>query len=519
MDSNIPLIAAIDVGTNSFHMVIASVNKRGMMTIKGREKVMVRLGSSGGDMKWIQPDALIRGVEALKVFAALAKTENAKIRAVATSATREANNQKEFLDLVKTETGIEIQVISGPEEGRLTFLGVMHALPIKNQKALVIDIGGGSTETTVGHKGEVKYVQSVKLGAIRLTKQFFDKDNVTQEDIDACRNFIKGNWAPTIKRVLETGFETVIGTAGTIQNLAIMALASKNIPIPEIINGLAVTREDLLEVINKIIAAKSTAEREMLPGIDPKRADIILAGALIVEFAIINLNIQKLLISIYGLREGIVFDTVIKNQAIQEFHNMSHLRYETVHNLCKVYGVDLVHAEHVKIIALQIFDELQGLHNLNWSERELLEAASLLHDVGYHISHDQHHKHSYYLIEHSVMPGFTNSESAIIANIARYHRKSHPKKKHDNFSPLQPDQQRIVRILAGILRIAEGIDRRQIQAVKSVKAQFNKNSINMSLYQNTANIYPDIELWGAMRRKTLLEETFSRIVNIQIAGN
>ncbi len=516
MEKSANLIAAIDVGTNSFHMIIASVDQRGVLTIKRREKEMVRLGSSGGDMKKITPDAFERAVQTLNRFAAIAKSENAIIRAVATSATREAENQNEFLEIIKDKTGIEIEVISGIEEGRLIYKGVSRSLPIDNLKALIIDIGGGSTETIIGHKGEVILVNSAKIGAIRLTKQFFPDGNATDEQIQLCREHIKGDWTPVLKRLIESGFEIFIGTAGTIYNLAVMSLIMKGAIVPDILNGMTIPREDMLEVINKVVSAKTFKEREQLQGIDPKRADIILAGALILESAIKNLNIQKILISSYSLREGVLFDRIEKIRAFKEWRSLSHLRFESVSNLCKKYKVDLNHSGHVAKLALRLFDSLQSLFNLTDYERELLESASLMHDIGYCISQDQHHKHSCYIIQNSTLPGFTNSETEIIANIARYHRKSHPKPKHDNFKVLTPEKQKLVSILSCMLRIAEGTDRRQIQIVKDYDIKLNSRTITIGLLYDKDKIYPDIELWGASRRKLLLEEITKRELIIKI---
>lgn len=516
MNTKAPLIAAIDIGTNSFHMVIASVNHRGMLNIINREKEMVRLGSSRGDMKQLLPDAVDRGAATMKRFVEIANSENASIRAVATSAVREANNRQEFRERIKEETGVKIEVISGAEEARLIYIGAMHALPIFAQKALLIDIGGGSTEIAIGHKGQITYVHSAKLGAIRLTKRFFPKGISTPERIEECRDYIRGDWSPTMKRVIENGFETVVGTAGTIQNIIAMAMINKARQVPDIINGVVVGREDILEVIEMICEAKTPEDRAEIPGMDPKRADIIIGGALILEHAIRHLNIQHIITSSYALREGLVFDTVTKNTAMQQNKNLSHLRYETIMNLCQQYHVDKIHAEHVKMTAIRIYDDLQPMHNLDDHYRELLEAAALLHDVGYHISHDQHHKHSLYIIQHCVMPGFTNNESELIANIARYHRKSHPKKKHDSFNRLSEEDQNVVRILGGILRIAEGIDRRQLQLVKDVRAEFANGIINIFLYPGNTELIPDIELWGAIRRKPLLEETLNRAIYFHI---
>ncbi len=516
MASKAPVIAAIDVGTNSFNMVIASVNSRGMLQVQNRLKEMVRLGSGSGDMKYIENDAMDRGIETLQRCADLAKSENAELRAVATSAVREAENKEIFLKRAKEEAGINIEVISGAEEGRLIYNGVLHALPVKNQRTLILDIGGGSTETILGYDAGLDFVASVKLGAIRLTKKFFDKDTAHQKSISNCRSYIVGEWAPTFKRLQKPGFQTVVGTAGTIQNLAAMTLAAKDSKIPEILNGLVVPVEELLAVIKQITLTPDPEERKKMPGMDEKRADIILAGALILEQALLNLNIRKIHISTYALREGIVFDTVRKYEHIREYKNLDHLRFTTILNLSKQYGVNMDHAEHVKMTALKMFDALQPEHNLGSKEREILEAAAYLHDVGYHISHDQHHKHSFYILSHCVMPGFTNNEAELIANVARYHRKSHPKKKHDNFQKLSSEDKEIVRILGGILRIAEGIDRRQLQAVKDIDIYVNSISIKIVLHPSSADLNPDIELWGANRRKPLLEEALSKAIDFSI---
>ncbi len=507
-----PVIAAIDLGTNSFHMVIAAVNNRGMLDIISRDKEVVRLGSSGADMKYLQPDALERGIKTLKNFVSIAKSENADIRAVATSAVREALNQEEFLIKAKIETDITVEVISGEEEGRLIYLGALHALPIISKQSLVIDIGGGSTETIIGKDGNIQYVKSEKLGSIRMTKRFFPDEKITKAQIDDCREFIIGEWAPILAKIKKQGFECCVGTSGTITNIASMAVMAAKQVVPDILNGVTVPAADILQVISEILKCETSKQRAEIPGMDPARADIITGGALILEQAILKLGIEKITLSAYALREGILFDTLEKQKAIKEYHHLTHLRFEAVYNLCKKFKVDMKHAEHVKDISLKIFDCLQPLHLLGYAERELLESAALLHDIGYHISHDQHHKHSYYIINQSVMQGFTNTEAEIIANIGRYHRKSHPKRKHENFIRLDEEKQQIVWYLASILRIAEGIDRRQLQLVKTVRAEFNPIDINIYLVPKDKDVTPDIELWGANRRKLMMEEAFHRKV-------
>jgi len=508
------LIAAIDVGTNSFHMVVASVGTRGVLRIHARNKEMVRLGSSAGDMKRLTPEAIDRGVATLKRFASEAHQHGAHVRAVATSAVREALNKDEFVLRALNDTGIEIEVIPGVEEGRLIYLGALHALPILAKRTFVIDIGGGSTETVIGYQGEAAFVDSSKLGHIRMTKRFFPNPTITDQQIEACRNAIRGEWAIVFQSLIAYGFEHAVGCSGTVLAIAAMTIARKGKRPPESLNAMRLDRKDIIDVVNSIVQAKTLDERLALPGMDPKRADVITGGALILEQAILGLNIQELTISGYALREGIVFDTVQKQKDIDEYHHLSHLRYQSVDHLCDIYRVRRRHAEHVKNLCLRLFDDLHSLHGFGDRERELLEAAALLHDVGYHIAADQHHKHSEYIIRNSAMPGFTNDEAELIANVARYHRKSHPKKKHLAFFALSADEQRLVQVLSSILRIGEGLDRRQQQVVQTVRVNVSASALDIYLVAPT--MVPDIELWGSERRKELMEETFGRKVRLLV---
>ncbi len=516
MEKQAPKLAAIDCGTNSFHLIIVSVDHRGILNVHYREKESVRLGCCAKDMKYLKPDAVERALNTLKRFVLLANAEKAQITAVATSAVREAENKDDFIKKVKEEVAIDIEVISGSEEGRLIYTGVIHALPIEHKKTLVIDIGGGSTETIIGYNGEMQYVHSEKIGAIRLTQGFFPDGVSTEESVKNCRDYIKGVWAPTMQRLIETGFEIVVGTSGTIINIAIITLARKNQTLPNEINGLQVNREDLLETIELIVNTSNMEERAKIPGMDPNRVDIILSGALIIEHAIKSLNIQNILISSYALREGIIYNSIEKDKAWIEKHQLNYLRYTTIQNMCKRYNVLYPHAEHVKNLSLKIFDDLKIIHGLGDKEREWLEAAALLHDIGFYISAEQHHKHSYYLISQCDMPGFTKDEAEIIAQIARYHRKSLPKKKHASFWKLSDYRKNVIMILGGILRIAEGIDRRQMRVVKDIETKIELKDVEISLIPNDPEISPDIEIWGANRRKELLEKALNITINFKI---
>lgn len=513
-DTKAPIIAAIDIGTNSFHLIVAEIDTRGMLKTITREKEVVRLGDSPGDIKYLSPEAIERGVQTLKRFVQIAKSKKAQIRAVATSAVREAVNQEEFINRAYQETGIEIEVISGTEEGRLIYLGTLHSLPIIERRALVIDIGGGSTETIIGNQGEIIYIHSEKIGAIRLTKRFGLEDEITLDKLNAAREYIKGVWAPIFRRINEIGYDIMVGTAGTILNIGAITLLQKQGFVPDILNGAIIEKKIMLKTIRKILSAKNHKARKEIPGIDPTRADIIVGGALILEYALEQVFSDNIHLSIFSLREGAVFDTLEKQKEIDRFKHLSHLRESTIRSIASRYSVDFAHSCKVKDIALKLFDELKDFHQLGFREREWLEAGAILHDVGYLISVDQHHKHSYYIIRNCVMPGFTIDEAEIIANIARYHRKSHPKKGHENFAKLNSQKQEIVRKLAGLLRIAEGFDRRQQQVVADVEVHKNHRNILIKPIPADLAIVPDIEKWGAERRKALLEEALG--INIVI---
>jgi exopolyphosphatase/guanosine-5'-triphosphate,3'-diphosphate pyrophosphatase len=516
MNKKAPVIAAIDVGTNSFHMVIATVNQKGIMNPITRDKRVVRLGSGYKDMKYIEATAIQRGVDAIKEFVKIAKSENATIRAVATSAVREATNKDDFLKKVLDETGIEIEIVSGHEEARLIYLGTIHALPLYDRKTLVIDIGGGSTETIIGYKGKSVLSHSEKLGAIRLTQMFFDNGISDDLSLKESISFIKGVWFNKLSALKAEAFDLAVGTSGTIQTIAKIALGLNNIQVPDVLNGITVKSKDLKKAIKLIKKTRFPDDRINIQGMDSKRADIIIGGAVILEYALDELGIKELLISPYALREGIVFDTLHKIKSCSEFGHLTDLRRETIYDMMKKYHVNAEHAENVKNMSIKMFDILKHKHMLNSDYRELLESAALLHDVGYSISMDKHHKHSYYIITNATLPGFTNDEAELIGNIARYHRKSLPKSKHDNYTRLSKAKQNAVSILGGILRICEGLDRRHYELISDIKLKdiSEKESEIILIYKG--NTIPDIELWGALRRVNMLSEALNTKINFKL---
>jgi len=514
-------LAAVDIGTNSFHLVIAEVEgNSGNFKILGREKEIVRLGTGSTDMKYLSENAMTRGINTLKRFKGLADSASAPLRAIATSAVREAKNQNVFIERALKEAGVKIEIASGFEEARFIYLGILQALPVFDKKILLIDIGGGSTEFLIGERRDVFYDNSLKLGAIRLTQRFFNSGKTDSKAVKDCRRFIRGTMNPVTRQIENYAFETVVGSSGTISNIANMIRAAINGEPENKLNNFTFTKDELHEVTEKIIEAKTEKQILKIPGLDPSRADIITAGALILEQIFKELKIKQLTVSDYALREGIILDTIEARLSLKEHDHLTDIRYKSVKQLAENLKYEKVHSDHTSLLALSIFDQTSALHKLGSLEREYLEAASILHEAGCFVSHSQHHRHSYYLIRNSELLGFTENEKEIIANIARYHRKSHPKQKHEAFAKLNANEQIIVKKLASILRIADGLDRTHASAVKNVKCIPNNGELNIILEKSGANNGGlELEIWGAESKKTLFEETYGVKVKFKVGEN
>lgn len=514
MQNNI--LAAIDIGTNSFHLVIAKTDDKGIVKILSKDKEVVRLGKSSTDMKYISIDAMERAVSTLKRFKIICDSYNAEIRAVATSATREALNKNEFIEEVLKRTGISIEVVSGFEEARLIYLGVLQALDVFDNKILLIDIGGGSTEFLVGEKGHVKYANSIKLGAVRMTEKFFGDGRFRKDNIDNARLHVKSMINPIIRHLRDENYECVIGTSGTITNIAsfIRANNSGEDMSGFNFNNFKYSDVELYNTVKSILSIDNVQSIKKLEGLDSDRADIISAGAIILEQIFKEINIKEIILSSYALREGILFDKIDKGNNTLLSADLKSVRYRSVINLAKHCNYDEEHCKKVLEFADTIFDSLKDKFGLNEQDKDILEAATYLHDIGHSISHSQHHRHSYYLIKNSELLGFNNEEIEMIANVARYHRKSHPKTKHIEFNKLSPNCKNKVKMLSGILRIADGLDRGHNSVIDNIQTEIKDKTYKIKVIPN-AGKEPILEVWGANMRKELFEESFGYIIIIE----
>ncbi len=510
------VLAAADIGTNSVHMVVARVDADRFEVVE-REREMVRLGSSARDMKRLTPAAMNRGIETLGRFRQVAAIHGAGLRAVATSAVREAENRATFIERARAEAGVDVEVISGFEEARLIHLGVLQAVPVFDRQVLVCDIGGGSTELVVGRKGEVLTARSLKLGAIRLTRRYFPKNKLNGDAVEACRRDVRTTLAPAVREIRRLGFDVAVGSSGTIGAVCQMVAARGNGAVPRTFNNFTVTRSDIDAVVRRLVKAPTVKARSRTPGLDPRRADIILAGALILEQVVAECGADELTFSDYALREGVLLDTWRREHG-GSLHHLSDLRRRSVLRLAEQMDEDPKHSAHVARLALDLFDAAASIHGLGDDSREVLEAGALLANVGLFLSHAGHHKHTYYVIRNSeLLSGFTDQEIELIAQVARYHRKSAPRPKHPEFAALDADDQHRVRVLAGLLRVAVGLDRNHAGRVRSVSCRLADDGSLAVEVSAARGSDISLELYAANQRTDLLAEVTGRRVAVVAA--
>ncbi len=496
-------LAAIDIGTSSVHLAIARPVEGTKPEILLREKLPVRLGSGATDMKALDPDAVNRALDALKNFGALADAHQADIHAVATSAVREAEDADAFIERAWLEAGIDIAVISGAEEARLIHLGVLGAVPLARSKHLVIDIGGGSTEFIVSHDVEPLLLRSLKIGHVRTANRFFPDGLITPEAVDQCRIFLLSFLARIKNEVTELGFDRVVGCSGTFETMAEVARNLRESGTSD--SSGAVSRREIDAALSLVLSAKTPPEREKISGVDPHRADTIIAGALIVEAIMTTFAVDEFTVSPDALREGLVLDRLGSHDSAESgLHHLTTIRASSVRSVVERYGESIADALVSTDFSLHIFDALMGETGFGDFERDVLEAAAMLHNVGRHVGHSAHHRHSYYLIRNTDhLAGFHEHERKLIALVARYHRKSAPKPSHAPFNSLGGQDQHLVRVLAGILRIGIALDRTAQRAVSRIDVELKANSVVLTVHGQQM----DLELFSADQRKGLLESS------------
>jgi exopolyphosphatase/guanosine-5'-triphosphate,3'-diphosphate pyrophosphatase len=516
------ILAAIDVGTNSIHMAVVRIQPElPAFTIISREKDTVRLGDRCPKTGELTLIAMERAIAALHRCQNIAHSLNAvQIIAVATSAVREAPNGLSFLQRVQTELGLRVDLISGQEEARRIYLGVLSAMEFGQSPHVIIDIGGGSTELILGDGHDPQTLSSTKVGAVRLTSELVTTDPISTPEFQYLQAYIRGMLEQSTDELLshlQPGEKPrLVGTSGTIETLAMLHARDKFGVSPSPLNGYQFSLKDLKELVGRL-RRMTNAERAAISGLSDRRSEIILAGALILQEAMTLLGLPSLTVCERALREGVIVDWMLTHGLIDDrLRYQSSVRQRSVIKIAHKYRVNLNYGKQVAQIALSLFDQLQGkLHPWGGEERQLLWAAAILHNCGHHVSHSAHHKHSYYLVRYGDLLGFTELEIEVIANLARYHRKSPPRKKHLNYRCLITKQHRqIVEQLSAILRLAVALDRRQIGAIEQVNCSYFPTQRELHLCLTPRQVDDDcaLELWSLNFKKNVFESQFNLTV-------
>jgi exopolyphosphatase/guanosine-5'-triphosphate,3'-diphosphate pyrophosphatase len=477
-------VAAIDIGTNSTHLVIAEVDPAlRSFSVVLTEKSTTRLGDRDPDTGDLSPESIERAFRTLRHCRELARSHGVEqIVTAATSAVREAPNGPAFLQALQEQLELSVDLVSGPEEARLIYLGVLSAMAFGDQPHLIIDIGGGSTELILADEHDARSLTSTRIGAVRLQREFGQQDPMPPGRISFLRAYIQGALDPAVaqlKAALRPGEQALmVGTSGTAMALAALAAAEDPKP-PLRLQGYRLSKERIDQLVARLLTL-SLEQRKALAPINDRRAEIIVPGALILQTAMGMLGVRELVVCERALREGLIVDWMLRNQLLGDrFSFQSTIRERTVLHLARSFGVDLARAERVANHALSLYDQTRGLlHHDDGSGRSLLWAAAQLHTCGKSINIGAYHKHTWYLIRHGELLGYSQLEHLMVAAIARYHRRSLPKKRHESWQLIEGrEQRRTVAAMALLLRLAAALDRRPAGVIEAIGVQRGRDGL------------------------------------------
>jgi exopolyphosphatase/guanosine-5'-triphosphate,3'-diphosphate pyrophosphatase len=505
-------IAAIDIGTNSIHMVIARATRAASFEVVDREREVVQIGRGSFRDGRLRVDAMRRTIAALTRYTELARRRQVdRILCTATAAVREARNGGDFLRAAREASGVRPRVIPADEEARLTWLGARGAVLLDERPTLFVDLGGGSLQLAVGNRDRLLGTASARLGALRLTETMLESDPPSRSELQALRRHIRREAGRVLERVAALRPVRLIGCSGAIHALAQAAHEIETGEPVGQLNGHVLTTGSLARLTRRLQGV-DRPEREALPGIDATRAEIIVPGALVLLHILETLEAPGITMSDAGVREGLVSDYLASHaREVTEVGAVENLRLRSVVGLLGKFLPDPRHSQQVARLALALFDALRRVHGLGAHERELLHYAGLLHDVGAVVGYDRHGEHSEYLIRNGALRGLSASEIAIIASVARYHGAAKPKKRDERFRELAKAERRTVRWLAALLRVAEGLDRTHYQLVRGLRVVRTPERISIFV---DARGDARLELWAARRRGGLLEERSGARVRI-----
>lgn len=502
-------LGILDIGTNSIHMVLAEVESDFSYKVLDRFKDMTRLGDGAFKNRRLSEAAMTRGLEVIRTLATLARNKGYdRIEAVATSAVREARNGGEFIEEVARQTGLTVRVVTGEEEARLIYLGVRHSMDLADEPTLVVDVGGGSVELIVGNRKEMVQGQSLKLGAIRLKDLYLKQDPPGKSGLRDMERAIDGQLKSALQPFKDWSFDRLVGTSGMVGNLAeVIHLRRTGRPLHQL-NLATVTLKEIREV-ERLLSESRFKDRLAIPGLDPKRADTLLPATTVLRSLMERVGRNRLTVSDKAIRDGLIYDFIERNrEGIRAEREIPNVRRRNVIYLARRCHYPRTHSHHIAKLATRLFDQTKPLHGLGDQEREWLEYAALLHDVGYLINSRQHHKHAYYLIKNSDLYGLTADEVEIIANVARYHRRALPHDDHAALASLSSRSRKTVEALSALLRIADALDRSHFSVIQDLHVTQGK-PVLITLQTGGD---PELEIWAARNRADLFEKVFKRPV-------
>ena len=507
-------IAAIDIGTNSIHMVVAEATSGTSFEVVEREREVVQIGRGSFHGKRLRPEAIRRTVDALTRFVQLARRFQVdRILCTATAAVREARNGGDFQSAARRVSGISPRVIPAEEEGRLIYLAVRGALQLDHHPALIVDIGGGSMQMVVGNRDRMMLATGAQLGALRLRETLLESDPPSRRDLERLQRTVRKLAKPAIEQVRELRPVAVYGSSGSIHALAQAShWLEKGGPI-EHINGHVLSLQSLKRLTRRL-ARMSEEERHALKGLDAKRAEIIVPGAVVLQHVLDKVGAGGIVISDFGVREGLVSDYLEFHAAeLSALDQVDDLRLRSVMALLQKFQMDGPHPRHVATLSLALFDGLAPEHGLPAETRDLMRFAALLHDIGSAIGFDGHGEHSRYVILNGRLRGLSGEEVAVVANVARYHGGGRPRKRDEHYGALPKNLRRTVQWLSAMLRVAEGLDRSHYQLVKSVDVARRSGSFILRV---SSRRDAQLELWAARHRTELLERLLGKPVKIAL---
>jgi exopolyphosphatase / guanosine-5'-triphosphate,3'-diphosphate pyrophosphatase len=499
-----PRYASVDIGSNSVRMEAAEVVTGQPPRILASERQVTRLGASVFRNGRISQEGMdsICGVLA-SMSQIYRRLDVMAVRAVATAAVRDASNQQEFIARASASLGTDVEIISGQEEARLIHLGVKTRWPHPKERFLIIDIGGGSAEIMLSENERMGKAFSKPLGALRLQELFLRNDPPKPAELHRLDEYIQERIGSAIRRIGQTHIDRVVGTSATAS--AVVCAVNR---IPRARRDESDRKRATTPQIRRLYRDVSVLDlqaRRKITGIGPRRAEIIIPGAAVLLRVLEAFNMPSLFYSVAGVRDGIIADLTMRG-IDRGFSQLSVDQRNVVEEMAEHYGVPLRHGRKVARLANDLFAGFHSIHRLPAHYGRLLEAAAYLHDTGHYISDTRHHKHSYYLVANSDLPGFTLRERELIANLCRYHRKALPAPEHDNLRPLDADGKRAVHYLIPLLRLADSLDRSQGQRIRSLECIPRENDFLVTL-NAPADTDIDLEIWAAER----VTETFRQV--------